>query len=88
MKQSRVPSELSWTTVHECVPADALYSRSAFVHIASPFHWNVEQPDDFIKPAVAGTVSALKAAHKEPGMKRVIVTSSYASYAAVRITTY
>jgi nucleoside-diphosphate-sugar epimerase len=39
----------------------------------------VEKPDDFIKPAVAGTVSAMKAASKEPKVKRVVITSSYAS---------
>ncbi len=48
------------------------------MHTASPFHWNVAQPDDFIKPAVAGTLSALRAASKG-GVRRVVVTSSYAS---------
>jgi nucleoside-diphosphate-sugar epimerase len=54
--------------------------RSAIIHTASPFHWDVEKPDDFIKPAVAGTVSILRAADKEPKVQRVVITSSYASY--------
>jgi nucleoside-diphosphate-sugar epimerase len=49
------------------------------MHTASPFHWNVENPDDFIKPAVAGTKSLLAAAAKEPKVQRVVITSSYAS---------
>lgn len=49
------------------------------MHTASPFHWDVTEPNDFIKPAVAGTESVLKAASKEPGVQRLIITSSYAS---------
>lgn len=49
------------------------------MHTASPFHWDVENPDDFIKPAVAGTKSLLAAAAKEPKVQRVVITSSYAS---------
>lgn len=52
---------------------------SAIIHTASPFHWNVEKPDDFIKPAVAGTVSMLRAAASEPKVQRLVITSSYAS---------
>lgn len=58
---------------------EAVVGVDAIVHTASPFHWKVDKPDDFIKPAVAGTVSVLKAASKEPKVQRIVVTSSYAS---------
>ncbi|WOO81690.1 Ketoreductase azaE [Vanrija pseudolonga] len=58
---------------------EAVKGVDAIIHTASPFHWNITKPDDLIKPAVAGTVSALKAASKEPKVQRVVITSSYAS---------
>ncbi|KAL7420788.1 hypothetical protein Q5752_004741 [Cryptotrichosporon argae] len=42
------------------------------------FHWNVDKSDDFIKPAVAGTVSVMKAASMEPKVQWIVITSSYA----------
>lgn len=58
---------------------EAVKGVDAIMHTASPFHWNVAKPDDFIKPAVAGTESVLRAASKEPRVKRLVITSSYAS---------
>ncbi|GMK54055.1 hypothetical protein CspeluHIS016_0106410 [Cutaneotrichosporon spelunceum] len=57
---------------------DAARGVDAIIHTASPFHWNVTTPDDFIKPAVAGTLSALRAASAAQ-VRRVVITSSYAS---------
>jgi dihydroflavonol-4-reductase len=56
--------------------AEALAGVSALVHTASPFP--ISQPknsDDLIRPAVDGTLRALRAA-KAAGAKRVVLTSS------------
>jgi dihydroflavonol-4-reductase len=58
---------------------EALQNCQALMHTASPFP--LEQPEDedeLIKPAVEGTLRALKAA-QEAGVERVILTSSVAS---------
>ncbi|MEJ6710424.1 MAG: aldehyde reductase [Amylibacter sp.] len=58
---------------------DALQNCQALMHIASPFP--MEQPEDeqvLIKPAVEGTLRALKAAQKA-GVERIILTSSIVS---------
>ncbi|KUI58655.1 NADPH-dependent methylglyoxal reductase GRE2 [Cytospora mali] len=51
------------------------------LHTASPFHFNVTDPQkDLIDPAVIGTTGILKAIAKSaPGVKRVVVTSSFAA---------
>lgn len=51
------------------------------LHTASPFHHNVQDPvKDFLDPAIKGTTGILKAikAHA-PSVKRVVITSSFAS---------
>jgi dihydroflavonol-4-reductase len=58
---------------------EALQNCQALMHTASPFP--LEQPEDedeLIKPAVEGTLRALKAA-QEAGVERVILTSSVVS---------
>jgi dihydroflavonol-4-reductase len=58
---------------------DALQNCQALMHTASPFP--MEQPEDeqvLIKPAVEGTLRALKAAQKA-GVERIILTSSIVS---------
>ena len=52
----------------------------AVAHTASPFHFNAVEPDEIIKPAVEGTLSALRAtaAHGST-VKRFIVLSSTAA---------
>ncbi|GAA5896557.1 hypothetical protein JCM5296_004176 [Sporobolomyces johnsonii] len=58
---------------------EALEGCDAVAHTASPYHLNVSDPmKDFIAPAVDGTLSVLKAA-KAAGIKRVVVTSSFAA---------
>lgn len=53
----------------------------AVLHTASPFHFNVTDPQkDLIDPAVLGTTGILKAIAKSaPSVKRVVVTSSFAA---------
>ncbi len=58
---------------------DALAGVDVLVHMASPFP--IAQPkdeDELIRPAVDGTLRALRAAHKN-GVTRVILTSSAAA---------
>jgi nucleoside-diphosphate-sugar epimerase len=51
------------------------------LHTASPFHFNVQDPvKDFLDPAIKGTTGILKAIKAySPTVKRVVVTSSFAS---------
>ncbi|KAE9374690.1 NAD(P)-binding protein [Stipitochalara longipes BDJ] len=52
----------------------------AVIHTASPFHFNIEDPKDFLDPAVKGTIGLLKAIKRgAPTIKRVILTSSFAA---------
>jgi len=53
----------------------------AVVHIASPFHFKIEDPEkDLIRPAVIGTTSLMNSAIKYgTSIKRIVLTSSFAS---------
>ena len=72
----------------EFAEADLLDEKSMFkaikgadflVHTASPFPLNMpKDEDDLIKPAVEGTLTALRAARKNK-VKRVVITSSIAA---------
>jgi len=45
----------------------------AVIHTASPFHFNIEDPKDFLDPAVKGTVGLLNTIKREaPTVKRVV----------------
>ena len=56
--------------------ADALVGVAAVMHTASPFPiTQPKNPDDLIRPAVEGTLRALRAA-KAAGVTRVVLTSS------------
>ncbi|KAI0696062.1 NAD(P)-binding protein [Cerioporus squamosus] len=60
--------------------AEHVKDVNAIAHTASPFHMNAVEPDEIIGPAVAGTLSVLKAAHVHGAVvKRVIVLSSTAA---------
>mmetsp|Transcript_58319 Transcript_58319/g.131338 ORF Transcript_58319/g.131338 Transcript_58319/m.131338 type:complete len:371 (+) Transcript_58319:49-1161(+) len=49
-------------------------------HTASPFHFNSQDPmKDLVPPAFYGTVGCLEACKKAGGVKRVLVTSSFAA---------
>ncbi|GAA5878181.1 hypothetical protein JCM16303_002873 [Sporobolomyces ruberrimus] len=59
---------------------EAVKGVDAVLHTASPFHFNVEDPHrDLINPAVKGTENLLRSAAKEAGIKRVVITSSFAA---------
>ena len=53
----------------------------AIIHTASPFNYSTAKiPSDFIDPAVQGTTEILVSAAKyAPGLKRFVITSSFAA---------
>jgi nucleoside-diphosphate-sugar epimerase len=54
---------------------------TAVIHTASPFHFNVtDVKKDLLDPAIIGTTGILSAIKRNaPGVKRVVITSSFAS---------
>jgi len=59
---------------------EALQGVDTVAHTASPFHFNAPDPEkDMLQPAIQGTLSILRSAAKVPTVKRVVVTSSFAS---------
>jgi len=59
---------------------EALQGVDTVAHTASPFHFNAPNPEeDLLKPAIQGTLSIMRSAAKVPSVKRVVVTSSFAS---------
>ncbi len=59
--------------------SEALAGTDALLHTASPFPMTQPRdPDDIIRPAVEGTLRALRAA-RDAGVTRVVLTSSVAS---------
>ncbi|THG94218.1 hypothetical protein EW026_g7207 [Hermanssonia centrifuga] len=65
---------------------EAVKGVTAIEHIASPYHYDAEDPAEIIDPAVRGTLNILKSALKEgTSLKRVVYTTSTAS--VVRPTT-
>ncbi|KAM0753796.1 putative D-lactaldehyde dehydrogenase [Meredithblackwellia eburnea MCA 4105] len=73
-----------WTVVQDVEPEgafdQAVIGVDGIAHVASPFHYNVKDPyRDLINPAVNGTVNVLKSALKEPKLRRVVLTSSFAA---------
>jgi dihydroflavonol-4-reductase len=63
--------------------AEAVRGCEYVFHLASPFPIKTPSDEnDLIRPAVDGTLRVLKAAAAEPGVKRVILTSSVAAVSA------
>lgn len=59
---------------------DAVKGIDAIEHVASPFHYNAQDPSDFIQPAVKGTTGILQSALKYGSdVRRVVITSSTAA---------
>lgn len=59
---------------------EAVKGVDGIAHMASPFHFNADEPEELIRPAVNGTVGILKSAKKNnPKVKRVVITSSVAA---------
>jgi len=80
--------KLSYVIVEDIAKEDAFDEAvksdppfEAVLHTASPFHFNVTDPKkDLLDPAIVGTTGILKAIKKSaPSVKRVAVTSSFAS---------
>ncbi|KAF9561492.1 D-lactaldehyde dehydrogenase [Agrocybe pediades] len=62
---------------------EAVKDVDGIAHMASPFHTNVKEPEEFISPAVQGTVGMLKSALKNGNkVKRIVITSSCAAVMA------
>lgn len=60
--------------------SEAVRGVSYIFHVASPFQTNIEDPEkDLLKPAINGTLNLLKYANKEPSVKKVVITSSFAA---------
>ncbi|KAI9800756.1 MAG: hypothetical protein M1833_003173 [Piccolia ochrophora] len=61
---------------------DAVKGVQYIIHCASPITYGVDAAQyesDIIVPALKGTLGILEAAHRTPGIKRVVVTSSVAA---------
>ncbi|KAF8953556.1 D-lactaldehyde dehydrogenase [Flammula alnicola] len=78
--------KVEWVVVEDITKDGAFYEAVKGVegieHIASPAHLDpqIDDPDDFIRPAVHGTVGILRSALKAgTQIKRVVVTSSIAA---------
>ena len=56
---------------------EAVKGVDAIEHTASPFHFNVKDPQELIAPAVAGTGNILLSTlqHANDTVKRVVITS-------------
>lgn len=56
----------------------------AVIHTASPFHFQFQNPEELLGPAVQGTKGILKAIQsKAPTVTRVVITSSFAAITQV-----
>ncbi|KAK7472032.1 hypothetical protein VKT23_000143 [Stygiomarasmius scandens] len=65
---------------------EAVKDVDAVEHTASPFHFNADDPQELIGPAVKGTIGILESVIKNgQKVKRVVITSSTASI--VRVVT-
>lgn len=74
-------SKLDFIIVPDIVADDAYDNAvkdvQAILHIASPLPFPTEDFErDIIEPAIQGTTNILKAAAKEPSVKRIVITSS------------
>ncbi|TEB22503.1 D-lactaldehyde dehydrogenase [Coprinellus micaceus] len=67
---------------------EAVKGVDGIAHMASPFHENVDDPEEFIRPAVQGTLTLLRSAqaHAGPQLKRVVITSSCAAVITIQPT--
>lgn len=60
--------------------SEAVKGVTYIAHVASPYQLSVEDVErDLLQPAVEGTLNILRYAKKEPTVKKVAITSSFAS---------
>ncbi|KDQ17956.1 hypothetical protein BOTBODRAFT_29274 [Botryobasidium botryosum FD-172 SS1] len=65
---------------HEGAFDEAVKGVDAVFHTASPLSGDAYEPDELIKPAIEGTLNALKSVkHHGPSVKRVVITGSVAA---------
>ncbi|KAJ6484059.1 NAD(P)-binding protein [Mycena sanguinolenta] len=65
---------------------EAVKGVDAIEHTASPFHLQVDDPDEFIRPAIHGTLGILQSAAKYgKSVKRVVITSSCAAVLQIQV---
>jgi nucleoside-diphosphate-sugar epimerase len=59
---------------------EAVKDVDGVIHVASPLTFGVQDNEkDFLLPAITGVTSMLKAAAQAPQIRRVVITSSFAS---------
>ncbi|GAB1519085.1 hypothetical protein RhiTH_002151 [Rhizoctonia solani] len=59
---------------------EAVKGVDAVAHTASPFHFQADDPQTLIEPAVKGTLGILASVHKyAPNVQRIVITSSVAA---------
>ncbi|CAE6401041.1 unnamed protein product [Rhizoctonia solani] len=59
---------------------EAVKGVDAVAHTASPFHFQADDPQTLIEPAVKGTIEVLASVHKyAPTVQRIVITSSVAA---------
>ena len=69
-----------WLCFQDDAFAEHVKDVDAIAHTASPFHMNTIEPEEIVGPAVAGTLSVLKAAEAHgTRVQRVVVLSSTAA---------
>lgn len=60
--------------------SEAVRGVTYIAHVASPYQLNVEDPErDLLVPAIEGTLNILRYAAKEPSVKKIAITSSFAA---------
>ncbi|GAA5884120.1 hypothetical protein JCM6882_002147 [Rhodosporidiobolus microsporus] len=83
-KHGKFEGQLEWAIVKDIATPgafdEAIKGVDLVAHTASPFHYDVKDNEkDMLIPALEGTRQMLRAAQKEPSVKRVVVTSSFAA---------
>ncbi|GJN94209.1 hypothetical protein Rhopal_007283-T1 [Rhodotorula paludigena] len=76
--------QLEWAIVKDIAAPgafdEAIKGVDIVAHTASPFHFDVKDNEkDMLIPALEGTRQCLRAAQKEPSVKRVVLTTSFAA---------
>jgi nucleoside-diphosphate-sugar epimerase len=59
---------------------DAIKNVTGVIHVASPFSYSVQDNEkELVRPAIAGVRAILEAAASTPIVRRIVITSSFAS---------
>jgi len=65
---------------------EAVKNVDAVLHMASPFHFEADDPQELFVPAVNGTLGVLKSVQKNnPKVQRIVITSSVAAIVSSNI---